>query len=142
MVIGSIALKVIFWKFQIFFLSTILMCRRWKISASHYCYEDIFYASVPMEVPEIWLKRGGQSLLLFREFCQRKYCKGGINILTDYGCQERRWSSLRNRKFTPKFLGMAKAHFVSQIVPIFRYLWFMPSLGVCSPCTHSFSEIL
>ena len=45
--------------------------------------------------------------------------------------------TLHGRKFnpSPKFLGTAEAYFVCHIGPIFRYLWFMPSLGVRSPWT-------
>ena len=57
-------------------------------------------------------------------------------MITNYGHPVRKLSSLHGRKSNPnpKFLGTAKAYFVCQSAQIFRFLWFMPSLGVRSPC--------
>ena len=54
-----------------------------------------------------------------------------IGKTTNYGRPERKKPTLHSRKFTPtpKFLGTAEAYFVATSAQLFRYLWFMASLG-------------
>ena len=68
----------------------------------------------------------------------------GMGSPTDYGRPVRKSPSLHSRKstLTPKFFGRPKPILHAALAKIFKFIWFMPSLGVRSPNIYTVATIV